>query len=97
MENQYLEIKLKKYYNSSSFIFLLAYILYSIARRFDGYFWLNHLALSLVIINFILMFSTLLVVYKNKIAIKNIRKYYLKIALGLLFTIILGVLIVTLY
>lgn len=97
METLELEIKLKKWYNASSFIFLVAYILYGTGRRFEDYFWLNYLALSLIIINIILIILTFLLVNSNKTAIKNIKKYYLKIALSFLISVVLGVLVITLF
>lgn len=97
METLELEIKLNKWYNTSSFIFLLAYILYGVGRRFEDYFWLNYLALSLIIINIILIILTFLLVNSNKTAINNIKKYYFKIALSFLISVVLVGLIITLF
>lgn len=97
METLDIEIKLKKRYDSSSFITLLAYIFYGVGKRFEDYFWLNYLALALVIINLILIISIFLNTYQNKIAIPNAKQYFLKITLSFFITIVLGVLIATLF
>jgi len=92
-----LELKLKKGYDSSSLISLIAYILYIIARKVDGYFWINYIALALLILNVFLITYNLYQIYKNKDSLPKLSSYYLKNGFSLAITLTLTFLIITLF
>lgn len=96
MELEALELKLKKNYDNASFISLVAYILSFIARKVDGYFWINYVVLAILILNLLFIFYNLYQIYKNKNSLQKISSYYLKNGIGLILTMLLTFLVTTL-
>ena len=89
METKDLEHKVKKAYDNSSLIAVTAYLFYFAGKKIEGYFWLNYIALTLLILNSLFITYNLFKIYKNKDEIEKISNFYIRGSLSLLLNFII--------
>lgn len=97
MATKDLEHEIKKKYNISSFIAVIAYVFYYTSKKIEGYFWLNYIALTLLILNSLFIIYNLYQIYQNKNQIEKVSNYYIKGSLSLLLNLIIIFSIYTLF
>jgi len=88
METKNLEYEIKKGYDISSLIAVTAYLLYFTTKKIEGYFWLNYIALTLLILNSLFIIYNLYKIYQNKNQIEKISNFYIRGILSLLLNLI---------
>ena len=96
METKDLEHEVKKAYDNSSLIAVTAYLFYFAGKKIEGYFWLNYIALTLLILNSLFITYNLFKIYKNKDEIEKISNFYIRGGLSLLLNFIIIFSIITL-
>ena len=89
METKDLEHEIKKDYDNSSLIAITAYIFYFAGKKIEGYFWLNYVALTLLILNSLFIMYNLFKIYKNKNQIEKISNFYIRGCLSLILNLII--------
>ena len=89
METKDLEHEVKKAYDNSSLIAVTAYLFYFAGKKIEGYFWLNYIALTLLILNSLFITYNLFKIYKNKDEIEKISNFYIRGSLSLLLNFII--------
>lgn len=89
MELENSELKFKKWYKYSSIIALLGYTFYFAGKKIEGYFWLNYIALALLITNVFFILFHLYQIYKSRNQIEKVSNYYLRSSLSLLLNILI--------
>ena len=89
METKDLQQEIKKAYDNSSLIAITAYLFYFAGKKIEGYFWLNYIALTLLILNSLFITYNLFKIYKNKDKIEKISNFYTRGSLSLLLNFII--------
>ena len=89
METKDLEHEIKKAYDNSSLIAITAYLFYFAGKKIEGYFWLNYIALTLLILNSLFIIYNLFKIYKKKDQIEKISNFYIRGSLSLLLNLII--------